>query len=84
MASLSSDNPRQAEIVFESNSYYNFVAGQISENATKELKEKLSHNLTEAYSRSIYSQFETLSSGLGDASEGAARLNTGLSKYGTE
>ncbi|WP_182301259.1 YhgE/Pip domain-containing protein [Cohnella cholangitidis] len=77
VASLSSDNPRQAEIIFESNSYYNFVAGQISENATKELKEKLSHNLTEAYSRSIYSQFETLSSGLGDASEGAAQLNTG-------
>ncbi|WP_239616668.1 YhgE/Pip domain-containing protein [Cohnella mopanensis] len=80
VASLSSDHPKQAEIIFESNSYYNFVAGQISENATKELKEKLSHNLTEAYSRSIYSQFETLSSGFSAASEGAAQLNTGAAQ----
>ncbi|QJD83109.1 YhgE/Pip domain-containing protein [Cohnella herbarum] len=77
VASLANDNPVQAEIIFESNSYYNFVAGQISENATKELKEKLSHNLTEAYSRSIYSQFETLSSGLSSAGDGAKKLNEG-------
>jgi len=77
VASLTSDNPKQAEIVFESNSYYNFVAGQISENATRELKDKLSHNLTETYSRSIYTQFESLSNGLSAASEGAAQLNAG-------
>lgn len=80
VASLTSDNPRQAEIVYESNSYYNFVAGQISENATKELKSKLSQNLTEAYSKSILTQFETLSSGLAKASEGATELNGGAIK----
>ncbi|RKP58056.1 YhgE/Pip domain-containing protein [Cohnella endophytica] len=77
VASLSSDRPQQAEMEFESNSYYNFVAGQISENATKELRERLSHNLTEAYSRSIYAQFESLSGGLSAASEGATQLHTG-------
>ncbi len=41
-ASLTGDHPKQAGIIFESNSYYNFVAGQISENATRELKDKLS------------------------------------------
>ncbi|MBW7477566.1 YhgE/Pip domain-containing protein [Paenibacillus oenotherae] len=77
VASLTGDMPKQAELIYESNSYYNFVAGQISENATKELRTKLSQHLTEAYSRSIVTQFQTLSSGLGDASEGAAKLNKG-------
>ncbi|CAH1208792.1 hypothetical protein PAECIP111893_02900 [Paenibacillus plantiphilus] len=80
VASLTSDNPRQAEIVYESNSYYNFVAGQISENATKELKSQLSQNLTEAYSKSILAQFETLSGGLAKASEGAVELDDGAIK----
>ncbi|MFC5405961.1 YhgE/Pip family protein [Cohnella soli] len=75
--SLAGDKPRQAELVFESNSYYNFVAGQISENATKELKEKLSHSLTEAYSRGIFGKLETLASGIRDASEGARKLRDG-------
>lgn len=77
VASLAGDHPRQAEIIYESNSYYNFVAGQISENATKELRSKLSENLTEAYSKSILSQFVTLAGGLADASNGAAKLNDG-------
>ncbi|BBI34187.1 YhgE/Pip family protein [Cohnella abietis] len=77
IATLSSDNPKQASILFESNSYYNFVAGQISENVSKELKERLSHNVTEAYSRSIFTQFESLSSGLSLASKGSNDLNTG-------
>ncbi|BBH21998.1 phage infection protein [Paenibacillus baekrokdamisoli] len=79
-ASLTSNNPKQAEIIYESNSYYNFVAGQISENATKELRNKLSKNLTEAYSRSIFSQFETISSGFQTAAEGAVKLNEGASQ----
>lgn len=76
-ASLASDNPKQAEIIYESNSFYNFVAGQISESATKELRNQLSANLTEAYSRSILSQFETISTGFSEAGKGATQLHTG-------
>ena len=56
---------------------YNFVAGQIGESATKELKNKLSKTLTEAYSTSILSQFETISSGLSEAGKGASELQAG-------
>lgn len=76
-ASLSGDHPKQAEIIYESNSYYNFVAGQISESATKEIRNKLSLSLSEAYSRSIFSQFETISTGFSTASEGASQLHNG-------
>lgn len=76
-ASLTSETPQKADIIFESNSFYNFISGQISENATKELRNKLSQNLTEAYSRSMLSQFSTLSSGLSRLAIGATDLYTG-------
>lgn len=76
-ASITSANPKQAEIIYESNSYYNFVAGQIGESATKELKNKLSKTLTEAYSTSILSEFETISNGLSEAGKGASDLGAG-------
>ncbi|WNR44354.1 YhgE/Pip domain-containing protein [Paenibacillus roseipurpureus] len=76
-ASITSSSPKQAELIFESNSFYNFVAGQIGESATKELKNKLSKTLTEAYSTSILSEFETISNGLSEAGKGASDLNAG-------
>jgi putative membrane protein len=76
-ASITSTTPKQAEIIFESNSYYNFVAGQIGESATKELRNKLSKTLTEAYSTSILSEFETISNGLSEAGKGASDLQAG-------
>ncbi|CAM3218571.1 YhgE/Pip domain-containing protein [Paenibacillus lupini] len=76
-ASLTSETPKKADIIFESNSFYNFISGQISENATKELRNKLSQNLTEAYSRSMLSQFTALSDGLSQLAKGASDLHDG-------
>ncbi|MFC5471075.1 hypothetical protein ACFPPD_20505 [Cohnella suwonensis] len=64
--------------MFKSNSYYNFVAGQISENAANELKEKLSHSLTEAYSRGIFGEAgNKLAAGATKAEQGAVALKVG-------
>ncbi|MBM7563161.1 YhgE/Pip domain-containing protein [Paenibacillus sacheonensis] len=76
-SSVESEHPKQAEIIFESNSFNNFIAGQIGENAIKELRGRLSETLTEAYSRSMLSQFETVSTGFADAGKGAGDLNAG-------
>jgi putative membrane protein len=76
-ASLTNDHPNQSTIEYESNSYYNFIAGQISENATKEIQNQLSNNLTEAYTRSIFNQFSKLSNGLKTAGDGATDLDKG-------
>jgi putative membrane protein len=76
-ASLNSDHPHQAKIQYESNSYYNFIGGQISENAMKELRTKLATNVTEAYTRSVFQQFTKLSDGLQSAGDGASDLHDG-------
>lgn len=74
---LTQEHPVQSEIIFEPNSNYNFVAGQIGSSAMKELKSKLSAQITEAYTRSMYEQVDTIAAGLGDAGSGASELQEG-------
>ncbi|WP_039838193.1 YhgE/Pip domain-containing protein, partial [Paenibacillus sonchi] len=77
---LTAEHPVQAEIVFEPNSDYNFVAGQIGNSAMSKLKAKLSTQITAAYTRSMFEQVDTISEGLGDAGEGATALKDGAGK----
>jgi putative membrane protein len=79
-ATLTQENPVQAELIFEPNSEYNFVAGQIGSSAMKELKSKLNAQITEAYTRSMFDQVGTISDGLGQAGEGATELKDGAGK----
>ena len=79
-ATLTQEHPVQAEIVFEPNSDYNFVAGQIGNSAITKLKSKLSAKITEAYTRSMYEQVDTIAEGLGDAGSGATDLQEGAGK----
>ncbi|GGG01809.1 phage infection protein [Paenibacillus albidus] len=79
-ATLTQDKPVQAEIVFEPNSNYNYVAGQIGSSAMKELKSKLSAQITEAYTRSMFEQVDSISAGLGEAGNGANELKDGAGK----
>ncbi|SFE41207.1 putative membrane protein [Paenibacillus catalpae] len=79
-ATLTQDNPVQAELIFEPNSQYNFVAGQIGNSAMKELRSKLNSQITEAYTRSMFEQVGTISDGLGQAGEGATELKDGAGK----
>lgn len=77
---LTEEHPVQAEIVFEPNSDYNFVAGQIGNSAMSKLKAKLSTQITAAYTRSMFEQVDTISEGLGDAGDGATELKAGAGK----
>jgi putative membrane protein len=74
---LMDDHPVQAEIIFEPNSDYNFVAGQIGSNTVKELRTKLSEKITEAYTHSMFDQIDQLSQGFGKAENGASQLTNG-------
>lgn len=77
---LTEEHPVQSEIVFEPNSDYNYIAGQIGNSAMKELKSKLSAQITEAYTRSMFEQVDTIAAGLGDAGSGASQLQEGAGK----
>lgn len=74
---LMSDRPEQAEIIYEPNWDYNYVAGQIGANAVKEMKTNLSAKLTESYTRSMLEQVQQIASGLNEAGNGASQLGSG-------
>jgi len=78
--SVRTDNPQQAELIYEANGYSNFIAAQISQNATRELRSELSANITEAYTRIIVENFTKVSEGLQEASDGAGKLQDGAAE----
>lgn len=82
-ASVTEAHPKQAEINFEANSFNNFIAGQIGENAVKELRNQLSTTLTEAYSKSVLAQFASVATGFGDAAAGAGSIHDGAVQLDT-
>lgn len=79
-ATVMDEKPEQAEIIFEPNSQYNYIAGQIGNSAVKELRAKLSAQITEAYTRGMLEQIDKVSEGLGEAGDGATKLADGAQK----
>ncbi|GAA0388450.1 YhgE/Pip domain-containing protein [Paenibacillus motobuensis] len=77
---LMDDHPQPAEIIYEPNEAYNFLAAQIGGTAVKEIKSKVSAKVTESYTDVLFDQVEKISSGLGDAGEGATEINDGAIK----
>ncbi|WP_058301747.1 YhgE/Pip family protein [Gorillibacterium timonense] len=77
---LMGEHPEQAEILYEPNWDSNYVAAQIGTNGVKEIKASISAKITESYTRSMFAQFQKVSSGLGEAGDGAQKLNDGADK----
>ncbi|GAF07744.1 hypothetical protein JCM16418_1772 [Paenibacillus pini JCM 16418] len=74
---LLDDKPEPADIVYEPNGDYNFVASQIGNTAIKDIKAKVSAKVTESYTENLLDNFEEVSDGLADAGEGAGKLHDG-------
>ncbi|MGK9254426.1 YhgE/Pip family protein [Paenibacillus humicus] len=77
---LMNDNPERAEIIFEPNGDYNFIAGQIGNSAMKDIRADLSSGITKAYTESMFDQVKEISDGFSEASNGAGELKDGASK----
>lgn len=77
---LMNDVPEPAQLIFEPNEGYNFLAAQIGGTAVKEIKSKVSAKVTESYTEILFDQLQEISSGLGDAGSGATTLTEGAEK----
>ncbi|RUT30600.1 YhgE/Pip domain-containing protein [Paenibacillus zeisoli] len=77
---LMNDHPQPADLIYEPNGNYNFVAGQIGNSAVKDLKAKISAKVTEAYTNSLFDKVSEISSGLTEAGNGAGDIHTGAGK----
>ncbi|SET98954.1 YhgE/Pip domain-containing protein [Paenibacillus sp. NFR01] len=77
---LLDSDPQPAQIIYEPNEGYNFLAGQIGGTAVKDIKTKVAAKITEAYTNTVFDQIATISGGLGDAGDGAKQIADGASK----
>lgn len=77
---LMEDHPQSAELIYEPNEGYNFLAGQIGGTAVKQIKSKISAKVSESYTETLLDQVEKISSGLSDAGAGADKINEGATK----
>ncbi len=76
-ATLTSDQPTPAEILFMPNESANYLASQIGNNAVEKMKTELGKEVTKAYTQTVFDQVRTLADGLSQASDGASEIALG-------
>ncbi|CAM3680718.1 YhgE/Pip family protein [Marinicrinis lubricantis] len=76
-ASVMDEQPVKAQLQFIPNESYNFLSAQIGGTAVKELRTKLSEQLSEAYAEAIFQNVTALAQGLSQAADGAQRIYNG-------
>ncbi|MCK6078570.1 YhgE/Pip domain-containing protein [Paenibacillus silvae] len=77
---LMDEHPEPAELIYEPNEGYNFLAGQIGGTAVKQIRTKVSAKVTESYTESLLDKVGDVSDGLATAGEGADKIHDGASK----
>lgn len=77
---LMDEHPQPAQIVFEPNEGYNFLAAQIGGSAVKQIQSKVSAKVTEAYTETLFDQVAKVSDGLSEAGDGATKISEGAVK----
>jgi putative membrane protein len=77
VATLMSEHPQQAQLVYRTNAGKNFVASQIGSTAVKEIKAKIDAGITKSYASGVFANMQAMFKGFGDAGSGALTLNEG-------
>ena len=75
--SLVSDKPTSSTIHYQTSKGHNFIASRMSDSAMEKLKEKVSKNITETYTKTIFENLTTLASGVTKAADGSDQLVDG-------
>ncbi|MGZ9583878.1 YhgE/Pip family protein [Paenibacillus marinisediminis] len=74
---LLDDEPKPAELIFETNEGHNFLAAQIGDAAINEINSEISSNITEAYTTLMFDVAGKAADGLKEAGDGAGKLHDG-------
>ena len=79
-ASILSDHPEQMNIHYQTSSGHSFIASKMSDSAMTQLKQNVSANVTETYTKALFQKMGDLKSGLTKAADGSEQLANGASK----
>lgn len=75
---LMDEDPQSLELKYVPNEGFNFLSGQIGGTAVAQIKEEVSNTITKTYAESIFENIDKLADGLGDASDGAGKIDEGV------
>ncbi len=76
-ATLLTDDPEKLTINYQTTAGRSFVASKMSESAMTKLKDTVSENITETYTKAVFKSMSSLQDGLQEASDGGNQLLSG-------
>ena len=79
-ASILTDHPEQMSINYQTSSGHSFIASKMSDSAMTQLKQNVSANVTETYTKALFQKMGDLKSGLTKATDGSEQLANGASQ----
>ena len=79
-ASILTDHPEQMVINYQTSSGHSFIASKMSDSAMTQLKQTVSANVTETYTKALFQKMGDLKSGLTKATDGSEQLANGASQ----
>lgn len=82
-ASILTDHPEQMQIDYQTSSGHSFIASKMSDSAMIQLKQSVSTNVTETYTKALFNKMVDLKDGMSQAASGSEKLTDGANQLVT-
>ena len=82
-ASILTDHPEQMQIDYQTSSGHSFIASKMSDSAMTQLKQNVSTNVTETYTKALFNKMVDLKDGMSQAASGSEKLTDGANQLVT-
>ena len=79
-ASILTDHPEQMQIDYQTSSGHSFIASKMSDSAMTQLKQNISTNVTETYTKALFNKMIDLKDGMSQAASGSKKLTDGANQ----
>ena len=79
-ASILTDHPEQMQIDYQTSSGHSFIASKMSDSAMTQLKQSVSTNVTETYTKALFNKMVDLKDGMSQAASGSEKLTDGANQ----
>ena len=81
--SILTDHPEQMQIDYQTSSGHSFIASKMSDSAMTQLKQNVSTNVTETYTKALFNKMVDLKDGMSQAAYGSEKLTDGANQLAT-
>ncbi len=79
-ASILTNHPEQMQIDYQTSSGHSFIASKMSDSAMTQLKQNVSTNVTETYTKALFNKMVDLKNGISQVASGSEKLTDGANQ----